>query len=520
MSTRLAPLHSRIVTEFGRLSHLSFSTATQGTKHTHSSSSSPSRQKTKSNGPVKTRFFDEHTISIWAQNMVKRGGEPTNAIQMILNRMDSGKAHHTTELYNSALDICGHFGLLSEAASILHKMIAKNVRTDERTVSSLLNAMAEHARTLPLWGKDTPTEVSTASETEETATLPAIEAFALSTKEQAVKLAIKVYASWVEHSLRARQLPVEPFNALLKVLWRCQEAGAKVLPRIFPHQVDAKSGTWIPNTPDVISYTTAILAAQYCPERPFDTAFRYWTAFLASKGSWEEMDSKMMLAMLVALQKDLFGRAKAGPLHMDKELILSRREFLEKIMTRCQEMPAVNVRISNVLLNVAGLLGCYQKGIEYWKAKCAPLLQGKASMRAVADFVNEETVANYVALLSKSDQQDEALNLVTHLMTTKSLLMNAAIYNILLFIHRKRGDHEAGKALIEKHLRRLRAPINTEVVFQTIALYHELFPRVQAQEMIGKTVEWLEQSNHRPIWEKTKQKNYIATILKKHRMDV
>lgn len=73
-------------------------------------------------GKGKNRFFDAHTTSIWARNMAQRGAPPSEAIQMVLNRMDKKGIGHRPELYNTAMDICGHNGMLLEAAQILHKV--------------------------------------------------------------------------------------------------------------------------------------------------------------------------------------------------------------------------------------------------------------------------------------------------------------------------------------------------------------------------------------------------------------
>jgi hypothetical protein len=68
-----------------------------------------------------SRYFDAHTVSIFAENMARRGSSPNEAIRAIMNRMDRGRARHRPELYNTALDICGHNGMLMDAATILHK---------------------------------------------------------------------------------------------------------------------------------------------------------------------------------------------------------------------------------------------------------------------------------------------------------------------------------------------------------------------------------------------------------------
>lgn len=528
-----------------------FLSTPQGVKAAPSKASSfparPRKELPKETRPGKrSRFFDEHTISIWAQNMVKRGGQPTNAVQLILNRMDKGRAHQTTALYNSALDICGHHGLLVDAASILHKMIAKNVRPDQRTVASLMNAMAEHAKALPLADDVSSTgsaeTVSSQGSTEDVSStrsaedvsiglaqgdqgrgLPGLEAFKVKSKDQMVRLAIKVYASWVEHLLGSRSLPVEPFNALLKVLWRCEGAGAKVLQRIFPLDDSTKNNTtWLPAKPDIISYTTAILVAQFCPERSFDVALQYWNAFVGDgvpEKSPKTADSKMILALLVALQRDLFRRKQAGQLHMERELILSRRAFLETIMTQCQGMPAVHVGINNILLNTADLLGSHQRGISYWKSQCAPLLRDKASIKECAENVNEETVANYIKLLNRNGQREEALDEVQSLIESKRLRVNAAIYNVVIFIHRVLGQAAAGQDFIKRHLHRLSSPINSEVVFQTLAFYHEVLSKTQAKPMIAAAIEWFKKHpENASTWERAKQKNYILKILDSYRI--
>lgn len=73
---------------------------------------------------TKKRFFDDHTICIWARNMVERGGRVEEAVQTLLNRADAAIAHGrcSQAMYNAAIDICGHRGNLVEAGSIFSQV--------------------------------------------------------------------------------------------------------------------------------------------------------------------------------------------------------------------------------------------------------------------------------------------------------------------------------------------------------------------------------------------------------------
>jgi pentatricopeptide repeat protein len=173
--------------------------------------------------------------------------------------MDTGRARHRPELYNTALDICGHNGMLMDSARILHKMISSNVRPNERTITSVLNSIAEYVQKSRLNDlssnrlddypssrlddyprnrlddspsnrlDDSPSnglDDSSSKKLDDPASKPSVdiqrhsegfpglEAFQLKSKQDAAQLAVKLYASWIEHSPSV--VRKHPFNALLK----------------------------------------------------------------------------------------------------------------------------------------------------------------------------------------------------------------------------------------------------------------------------------------------------------------
>lgn len=239
---------------------------------------------------------------------------------MLLGRLQKGRLSHTTPLYNTALDICGHQGMLLEAGRILHQMVARNVRSDERTISSLLNAIAEYcvklqrgqrgtgegrsrgragSKSVSDLGPGTETDGATAisavspqpstlvpgagaplndlsfgggSGSSSNNMLPSLDAFQVRSLDEAVELAIRLYTSWIRYT---RDRAPAPFNNLLKVV--AVTGRRDLLTALFPlERAGGLATNWVPRKPDQVTYTIAISAAG----ADFCLARSYWDAFL------------------------------------------------------------------------------------------------------------------------------------------------------------------------------------------------------------------------------------------------
>lgn len=395
------------------------------------------------NGKVSTkRHFDQYTISIWAKNMVQRGGSTQEALRLLMNRMDSGRARHTTVLYNTALDICGHKGMLLEAGQIFHQMVAKNVRANDRTITSLLNCIAEHSIGLPFADKNYYTNSLLSPQSGDTmelkdSELPGLAAFRIVNKREAAELAIKLYSSWIEYS----KATLHPFNALLKVLWRT--GSGDLLSFIFPvnnskgenQNDDYSSGVvWMPPKTDVVSYTTAILACQFNLAQTFPTVINYWKAFLHSK---IPIDSGIISAILSVLHRELCN----SKVRLPRVSLESRRGILLEVGgILSDQLEKVPVKTSNLFLNVALGLGCYELGLKYWNLKLYPILVNNSSMVKSKGSINEETILLLFSHYMKVGNASEVLNAFEMFQRRFGMHVSTRLLNLTLASCRRLND--------------------------------------------------------------------------------
>lgn len=452
------------------------------------------------------RLFDEHTVSIWAENMAKRGGKAEEAVNMVMNRMDSGKARHTTPLYNTALDICGHKGMMVEAAEIVQKMIAKNVRPNERTVTSLLNSIAEHAKTLP----NQDPEVKTTNDGDEKDTLtgfPDIEAFNVKNKQKAARLAIQVYASWVEHD--PSKLRVHPFNALLKVL-NCSEAG-NLLPKVFPLKTTSLSSSWVPRKLDQVSYSTAILAARSHPTQAFDLPRKYWQAFIASG---IQIDSGIIMALLMSIHHELVLLARTGRQRLLKDELDARRLMLEEIHSRCQSVN-LPVKTTNLLLEVTHRLGCFRMGSDFWHARCLPILeQFKSFSPQCQASIDQETIKLQMKMLHGLDKFEESITLFFDLQRRFNVPVSVSTFNLVLVACRRLNDPAQGDALFSRLVVKQRQiKPDTDTLYQMILLRKSIQPKERGARELRELISYFEGS-HPQVYSFALEKNSIRRLLK------
>lgn len=114
-----------------------------------------------------SRRFDAHTYSIWAREMARRG-KPEEAISLLENVIakkrlnkpvaaDAAPDGKTVRdptpakvaIFNTAIDVCGHAGKFGRAWSLYNDMKKRGLRPEERTVASMLNALAESIERRP-----------------------------------------------------------------------------------------------------------------------------------------------------------------------------------------------------------------------------------------------------------------------------------------------------------------------------------------------------------------------------------
>lgn len=260
---------------------------------------------------------DDISFSIWAQDVIKRGGNLKDALSIIEERIlkTSSTTPSTyaskTSLLNSAIDMCGHAGNLQEASRILSLMEAKGIHKDERTICSLINAVATFSKPLPKHIA-VLNENENDNNDEESSTLlsPFKEP---KNKTEAMRLAITIYSKFLQSVKKSTGLGIPTsssilFNCLLKAVWRCDMAPL-ILPSIFP---PPSSTTVISKQEvDITTFTTAILAynsairdSQRSEEekREFlSIAFEYFTSY---KG---KVDTALVMSILLCIKGRLWG---------------------------------------------------------------------------------------------------------------------------------------------------------------------------------------------------------------------
>jgi len=437
----------------------------------------------------KKRRFDAHTISIWSKGMVERGGSTDTALSTLLGRMADGRLPHTTPLYNTALSICAKKGLLSEAARILHQMVGRNVRTDEYSVSSVLNAIAEHAKTLP--HSENRESGSVKEMISQACGMPGLEAFDLKSKGEAIDLAMKVYTSWVNYK-NNRGSSIYPFNVLLKVI---AIAGHKdVLPKIFPPGPSTDC-SWIPKQLDKFTFTAAIAACQ----DDFLLALRYWQAYL-ERG---EPDLKLVKRMTLVLIHELNARRR----EIGADEIKRRKEFVQELfpmLLKAVEEPIVEV-YSNVLF-LALRLGLHEEGLGLWKQVLMSVIQKNNSFKKSKQYVNDASVVAICGILIKKKQSSEALDTIEMLRRDYGMHISTSILNVMLRAYRQLGQTDMAGLSFKKYAQRKDADKPDMRTMQQIILCIAEDGRLAKKdrdERIGRIADWF-RTHHSDIYSRVR----------------
>lgn len=396
------------------------------------------------------RKADDISYSIWAKDVIKRGGNLNDALAIIEERVlktpttSPTAATTKTSLLNSAIDMCGHAGNLKEASRILSLMEAKGIRRDERTLCSLLNAIATFSQNLPkdfgaIANDGHSVIISDKKEEDETGLRSIEQTTSLSpfkepeNKTEAMRLAITLYSTFLQRSRTqkaADQLTTKTpalFNTFLKTIWKCDMAPV-LLPSIFPPPPPLESERTAKTTQptDITTYTTAIMAYNSAIRDVHRTeqekremlaiAISYFTSY---KGT---VDSAMMMAVLLCIKGRLWGLdlgvgggasdrlpMKAGnpELLMEKKMIY--RFLAEKVAPLLRDMFALStlpVPTMNTFLSIMGRLkgvvgvsvsGCKEWREEIWKeiGECESI---KRSSKIDSETI---TLLGYVVLRNK-----------------------------------------------------------------------------------------------------------------------
>lgn len=304
----------------------------------------------------KKRPFDAHTMSIWSRNIAIRGSDPKAGLQLLRRRLADGRLPPTTPVYNTALSICGREGWTEECGKLLTEMVARNVRSDERTICSILKSIAIKATMI----KDESAIEPLVGEIEGSFTeLPGIEAFTLKKKADAIKLALQLYRSWMGFTGGSPSLL--PFNGTLNVLAKCRDTNNLQLLLPFRGSCPSK---WCPeSTLDVITFTTAIMT---CGSN-FNLGRRYWQRGKEHlKGL---LDDEIVSAIAWCLLSELFQSGKA----METNQLNDRRHFVDELLKDASILNQLSATSAGNLMTLAVKLRLFNEGARLWEQKIQPI---------------------------------------------------------------------------------------------------------------------------------------------------
>lgn len=320
-------------------------------------------------------------------------------------------------------------------------MIAKNARPNDRTIASLLNAIATRAATLPNKNPSTPTPSPLAT-LKDPQGAPGLESFNIKTRSEAMDLAIKLYASWIEYS---PMLTVHPFNALIKVIWKT--GSGNLLPTVFPLDRHAELGQWVPSSPDIVSYTTAILAsASLPPLEAFEMATRYFDC-ICKQGL--KIDSAALISVLIVMRRGLGSPQNA---HRPGRSA-SKIAFLARIRDALLAASPVPVRTSNVFLDVARALSCHSDVLEYWQQVLLPIIEKEQSFTKSRLSVNEESIAIVMHTLLLQDKPQAVIQLAARLTLQFGMHVSSPTLNMMLSACRRLGDRAQAQKVFGHYVR-------------------------------------------------------------------
>lgn len=277
-------------------------------------------------------------------------------------------------------------------------MIAKNSHPNERSITSILNSIANWSKLNPLTKTDPiiavdlqkksldshverePKDSSAVKLNSKDISSFRVESAASNDQElnsemdhneksrsefnpknriEAMELAQKLYASWKSYCSQNKvALNVHPFNALLKVVHCTRQP--QLLSTLLPPTPPTPS---IIPTPDVISYTTAMLiCGSMSPPAGFHALCQYFEAMQKNQIS---IDQGAISAALIALEHQL--RLKSMP-----EMI----HFLLKLANmHMRDNGESRASTSNRLIRLLTIFGKKQQVLSLWNEKLEPSMR-------------------------------------------------------------------------------------------------------------------------------------------------
>lgn len=267
----------------------------------------------------KSRLFDNHTISIYANRIAKNN--PDNALEFLSNRMKIYSGHVANSTFNTMIDICGHYGKWTQAWKLFNDMKKRQLIPNEMTISSLFNSLANSK---------------------------------VSVTQELLSKMMEIYLKYFPNG------NIYAFNALLKLFSR--KGNKELMLNLFPVEchskhksfnIDDDSFEWIPKKVDQITFSTMITGLLFhCND--LDTMDKY--AIRAVK-EISKPNLPLIMALLALKSRQLFkGYKSKEEDYIDPSKLLSLVDLEREVQ---------NIKLHTLVLQILGMKRNKEEGLKY-----------------------------------------------------------------------------------------------------------------------------------------------------------
>lgn len=265
--------------------------------------------------------------------------------------------------------------------------------------------------------------------------------------------------------------------------------------------------TWVPPHPDIVSYSTAILATTSHPTKALELGERYWRRFLESA---LPVDSGIVMALMVTLQKDLYRRSGD---RLSKEALDYRRSLFSEALVQLQKQELIPTKATNVALDVALQLGCFQEATKYWQARCLELLRRTQSFKKCHEAITADTVALAMRIMIKDGKPMDALETFQELIKSYGMHISTAVLDEALIAHRKMKAPRQAVKLFEQLVQNAKSvQPSTQTIYHLFLAIRESAERGQRQQYYEKVMKLLAHS-YSELYQRVVQKRSITKLL-------
>jgi hypothetical protein len=240
----------------------------------------------------------------------------------------------------------------------------------------------------------------------------------------------------------------------------------------------------VPDKPDIITYTTAILACQNNPNAT-SSALPYWTAF---QKSGVKADTGIIMAILVAMQSEL--RLVRAPI--PKAELAVRKELLSSLSDLLQPLD-VPVNTSNVFLDVAHRLRCLDLGFQFWEQKILPIIVKNQSATKSKQHFTEGTLVHVFQIMIRLGNATQIFPLFDKLQTVYGMHLSTRLLNVMLLAARRAGDRRRPQRLFNRFVQNAASVVpDQRTLYQLLLNISEDtgLPKMIGREQAKKIYDW------------------------------